>query len=126
MCTQLPDSDPPYIFGLPDNIERSLQRTTSAAVIKQLRALSALDVEASKFDREKWRIQLGPVLDLWQQLTSTNGVLQGKPKPGRVGHADVDAGTGNSLDDFVLMENKLALDLCVLVDGTLSALKKVN
>lgn len=122
---QLPDIDPPYIFGLPDNIERSLQRTTSAAVIKQLRALSTLDVEASKFDREKWRAQLGPVLELWQQLTSTSGVLQGKSKTGRVGHVEVDAGSGNSLDDFVLMENKLALELCVLVDGTLSALKKV-
>jgi dynein heavy chain 2, cytosolic len=96
-------------------------------VIKQLRALSTLDVEASKFDREKWRAQLGPILELWQQLTSSNGVLQGKAKAGRVGHNDPgeSADSGNSLDDFVMMENKLALDMCVLVDGTLSALKKV-
>jgi hypothetical protein len=58
MITQLPDIDAPYIFSLPDNIERSLQRTTSAAVIKQLRALSTVDTEASKYDREKWRAQV--------------------------------------------------------------------
>lgn len=56
--SQLPDTDAPYVFCLPDNIERSLQRVTSSGVIKQLRALSTLDAEASKFDREKWRAQV--------------------------------------------------------------------
>jgi hypothetical protein len=51
----LVDTDGPYTFGLPENIERSLQRTTSTAVIKQLRALSTVDVEGAKYDREKWR-----------------------------------------------------------------------
>jgi hypothetical protein len=55
---QLPDADSPYYFSLPDNIERSLQRTTSAALIKQLRVLSSSDLEASKYDREKWRAQV--------------------------------------------------------------------
>jgi hypothetical protein len=55
------DTDAPYMFTLPDNIERSLQRTSSAAVIKQLRALSVLNVEAAKFDREKWKAQVGVV-----------------------------------------------------------------
>lgn len=55
---QLPDTDAPFVFCLPDNIERSLQRVTSSGVIRQLRALSILDAEASKFDREKWRAQV--------------------------------------------------------------------
>lgn len=46
------------MFGLPDNIERSLQRSTSTSVIKQLRALSLLDAAAVKYDREKWRVQV--------------------------------------------------------------------
>lgn len=46
------------MFSLPDNIERSLQRVTSSGVIRQLRALSTLDAEANKFDREKWRAQV--------------------------------------------------------------------
>lgn len=55
---QLPDADAPYIFSLPDNIERSLQRTNSTALIKQLRVLSSSDAEATKYDREKWRAQV--------------------------------------------------------------------
>ena len=61
---QLPDTDAPYVFCLPDNIERSLQRVTSAGVIRQLRALSTLDAEASKFDREKWRSQVSWLRDV--------------------------------------------------------------
>lgn len=78
---KLVDVDAPSVFSLPDNIERSLQRVTSSAVIRQLRALSTLDAEASKFDRDKWRSQLGPVLELWQQLTSaTPGLLNKRVK----------------------------------------------
>jgi hypothetical protein len=54
----LPDTDAPYIFSLPDNIERSLQRTNSTALIKQLRVLSSSDLQAAKYDREKWRAQV--------------------------------------------------------------------
>ena len=121
--SQLPDNDPPYIFGLPDNIERSLQRATSSAVIKQLAALSTLDAHASKFDREKWRAQLGPILEMWQQLTSTNPGLIEKNR-GKMSKTAA-PGSNNSLDDFVLMENKLANDLCMLVDNILSSLKKI-
>ena len=78
---KLAEVDAPFVFSLPDNIERSLQRVTSSAVIRQLRALSTLDAEASKFDRDKWRSQLGPVLELWQQLTSaTPGLLNKRVK----------------------------------------------
>ena len=41
----LHDIDPPYVFNLPDNIERSLQRSSSQAAIKQLRLLSVVDAE---------------------------------------------------------------------------------
>lgn len=55
---QLSDIDAPFVFSLPDNIERSLQRSTSSAVIAQLRALSTMTSEVKKFDREKWRTQV--------------------------------------------------------------------
>jgi dynein heavy chain 2 len=58
IIAQLSDTDAPCVFSLPDNIERSLQRTLSTAVISQLRALATFTSEVSKFDREKWRIQV--------------------------------------------------------------------
>ena len=144
IINQLPDTDAPFTFCLPDNIERSLQRSTSANVIKQLRALSAVDAEAQKYDRERWRAKLNPVLELWQQLTSSNPGLTkaSKAAVGATGGRGDAAGGGGGggaggsrgvgkekvvdpVDDFVSMENDLAADLCAQVDSSLGALRKV-
>ena len=111
------------MFSLPDNIERSLQRNLSSAVVKQLRALSTVDAEASKYDREKWRAQLNPVIELWQQLSSSSGVVTKKSRE------TIPTGSSKSVqdpvDDFVGMEYELAGDLCNTIDASLSFLKKV-
>lgn len=131
MISVLPDSDAPYVFCLPDNIERSLQRTSSQAVIKQLRMLSIVDAEGQKYDREKWRIQLNPTLELWQQLLSSSGGAlkrNTKREVARSGGGDEEKNVGSTkppIDDFVEMEIDLGTDICLLVDASLSALKKV-
>lgn len=122
---QLPDIDPPYIFGLPDNIERSLQRATSSSVIRQLAALSKLNAHAAKFDREVWRAELGPILEMWQQLLSSNPGLIEKNRGGGKSSKPAQSSSNNSLNDFVVMENKLANELCQVVDGIMSSLKKI-
>jgi len=121
----LPDTDGPFMFCLPDNIERSLQRNTSSLVVKQLRALSLQDIEAAKFDREKWRAQLGPVLDQWQAAVSASPglIARGKAGGGRDGDR---GGSSEPLADFVLLEVDLSAELCLLVDTALAALKKVR
>ncbi len=138
VITQLPDIDAPYFFSLPDNIERSLQRTNSTSLIKQLRILSSNQAEAAKYDREKWRSQLGPLLDLWQAMTSSSpGIVSRKvgrdtssSKSGAHTGAGPAATAGASkqsdpVDDFVLMECDLAGEHCGTVDASLAALKKV-
>lgn len=81
-------------------------------------------------------VQLGPVLELWQQLSSSApGLLNKKgAKESSVAGGASSGGpaTGGSkkaqdpLDDFVNMEYELAGDLCTSVDGALAALKKVE
>ena len=68
VINQLEDVDAPFIFNLPDNIEKSLQRTNSATLIRQLRILATSDTEAAKFDREKWRAQVLPVCNMFSGL----------------------------------------------------------
>ena len=88
--------------------------------------------------------QLGPVLELWQQLTSsTPGLINRRGgasansstahHAGPAGGAAAGAGAHgankkvlDSVDDFVNMENDLAGDICALVDTALAALKKVR
>lgn len=71
IISQLQDTDSPYIFSLPDNIEQSVQMTNSLILIKQLRLLSTLDTEKSKFDREKWRAQVSKPLSHYTKLALT-------------------------------------------------------
>ena len=72
MITSLPEFDKPSYFGLPENIERSAQRIISAHVISQLRILQRADVKASRFDKEVWATELGPVLNLWKKLNQVS------------------------------------------------------
>jgi len=117
----LPDSDAPYVFQLPDNIERSLQRSSSQSVIKKLRMLSVIDAEGQKYDREKWRVQLNPILELWQQLLSSSGGSLRKAG----GAGDRDRAPVSPIEDFVDLEIELGTNVCVVVDTSLSALRKV-
>lgn len=66
----LPESDKPSYFGLPENIERSSQRMASSAVITQLKILKRADTKASKFDKDVWASELGPILNLWKKLNT--------------------------------------------------------
>lgn len=140
IINQLPDIDPPYIFLLPDNIERSLQRTNSSILIRQLRILASSDAEGSKYDREKWRAQLGPIIDVWQQMISSNaGIISrkvgrdsthskegaGNAKETGKDSAGMNKKVTDPVDDFILMEYELAGEICGIVDVSLSSLKKV-
>lgn len=51
MIQQFPDYDSPGFFGLPDNIERSAQRSNSLRVINQLKTLLRVVEADAKFDR---------------------------------------------------------------------------
>ena len=122
VVSRLPDSDPPLTFCLPANIDRSLQRTSSAAVIRLLRALSAAKSASSvKYDREKWREKIGPLLDVWSRLVEAAGgtaVVASKK-------SDVQRGGGDPVEDFLAMETVAAGEICSLVDATMTALKRV-
>ena len=103
----LPDSDAPSLFGLPDNIERSVQRASSALVVAGLHALSVSVGGALKFDRERWRRDLGPLIDAWE--ASGGGATAGRGSRGG-GRLDLDG--LEPLEAFVAMEDDAASGPC--------------
>eukprot|EP01022_Parablepharisma_sp_SALTPOND_P023029 TRINITY_DN475_c0_g1_i1.p1 TRINITY_DN475_c0_g1~~TRINITY_DN475_c0_g1_i1.p1 ORF type:complete len:3195 (-),score=434.63 TRINITY_DN475_c0_g1_i1:26360-35944(-) len=68
LISKLPDTDTPEIFGLPSNIDRSVQRFNSQKILHALKQLQSISAEDLKFNREKWMAQLGPLLKLWKSL----------------------------------------------------------
>ena len=78
--------------------------------------------------------QLGPVLELWQQLTSsTPGLITRKANTTNTATKPVAAGPGagnkkqvDPVEDFVNMEYEAAGEICAVVDFSLQSLKKVS
>ena len=114
----LPDEDSPMLFGLPENIQRALQRSQSAAVGGQLRSLSVSGTAALKFDRERWRSSLSPLIEVWASLMEGQNIeARNRPKGSEKGMSPT--------DQFVLFENEAAAQLCVFVSSQIHALKAV-
>jgi dynein heavy chain 2 len=65
---KVPEIDNPDIFGLPVNIDRSVQRFNSNQVILGLKGLAAAGAKELRFDKEKWTEQLGPICQLWGSI----------------------------------------------------------
>ena len=77
LVDKLPE-DKPSMFGLPENIMQSYQRTRSTLIIGQLRTLMRSRQGASKFEKEKWHNELNPILNLWKKLNQGSNLLQMK------------------------------------------------
>lgn len=65
IINKVPDFDAPSLFGLPANIDRSVQRFNSNAVINQLKQLAAVRTEELRFDKAKWTAGLSPIVQMW-------------------------------------------------------------
>lgn len=64
----VPETDSPEFFGLPSNIDRSVQRFNSNQVIVDLKSLAAASAQELRFDKEKWTEQLGPICQMWASI----------------------------------------------------------
>ncbi|XP_067663541.1 cytoplasmic dynein 2 heavy chain 1-like isoform X1 [Haliotis asinina] len=116
----LPEFDKPSYFGLPENIERSAQRIISSQVISQLRILQRADVKASKFDKEVWANELGPILNLWKKLNQGSQLIQMKVSaPGER------SGKDSPILSFIQLEFYNSVKLVQKVHASLAALSKI-
>jgi len=117
----LPDLDSPADFGLPENIERSLQRNQSDHLILQLRKLVSTVSSDASFNKDVWRSELGVYLDYWENCVSDHPEIA-KFKPIEVrGNND----QLNPVDAFVLMESNFSISLCSQVHNSLTSIKRV-
>lgn len=116
--SQLPDQDYPAMFGLPPNIDRSVQRFNSQRYINVLKAITAVSKEDLKFDRETWAKALGPILKLWKQIYKPDGFRSLKIKPAQLNSED-------PIDAFTFMEAHNMLGTLQKINETLSSIARV-
>ncbi|XP_053400577.1 cytoplasmic dynein 2 heavy chain 1-like [Mercenaria mercenaria] len=130
VISALPEFDKPSYFGLPENIERSAQRIISSQVISQLKVLQRADVKASKFDKEIWATELGPLLTQWKKLNTT--FLEDVLEPmginliqTKVAPPVEKSGSESPIVSFIQLERYNAIKLVQNVHQSLASLSKV-
>ncbi|KAI8925894.1 dynein heavy chain and region D6 of dynein motor-domain-containing protein [Entophlyctis helioformis] len=116
IVAELPENDNVALFGLPANIDRTLQRLTSQAVIGQLKILRQSDVQSHRFDKEKWSQELLPFLQLWKKLNTGIDLLQKKVTV----QADADP-----IPAFFDLELLAALNLIRRIHADLASISKL-
>jgi len=109
---KLDDNDTPALFGLPSNIERSVQRARSAATVASLKSLSSLSGNHIVFDREEWCRKLLPIVNLWESLTQDSECLS-KPSSAAPKKA------ADPVDMFVFLEETRAFTLLSKLDKSI-------
>ncbi|TPX62627.1 hypothetical protein PhCBS80983_g00247 [Powellomyces hirtus] len=116
LIMELPEIDNVTSFGLPANIDRTLQRNSSQMVIGQLKVLRQVDVQGQRFDKEKWTRELSPFLLLWRKLTTGSDLAQRKI------NQNPDA---NPITAFLELELTNAITLLRRIQADLAAISKV-
>eukprot|EP01105_Mastigella_eilhardi_P023120 TRINITY_DN578_c0_g1_i21.p1 TRINITY_DN578_c0_g1~~TRINITY_DN578_c0_g1_i21.p1 ORF type:complete len:3400 (+),score=883.23 TRINITY_DN578_c0_g1_i21:3362-13561(+) len=124
LIAELPSADAPLLFGLPLNIDRSLQRTNSMRVLQQLK-VAAAPADAS-LRLSEWKEQLSPIIDMWKQMIQDNRDLLLPLASGSSGSSGGGA-TGDDpslqpVDAFVHMEAMSGRSLLAFVDAAMSSL----
>ncbi|XP_034239710.1 cytoplasmic dynein 2 heavy chain 1 [Thrips palmi] len=120
---RLSEKDKPSYFGLPNNVDRSWQRVTSAVVVNQLKMLLRSKEGEQKFDKEEWQRLLSPILNLWKKLNQSSGLIHLRLDSKEIKEKENMART--PLETFVMFEFRRAVELVQLVHQSLAAVSKV-
>jgi len=119
VLSTLPDSDlPTKFFGLPDNIDRSVQRSRATCLSLQLRSMSSKEDSASSstFNRSEWLQRLSPILDLWHAFQESAQFISS---------ASIPSASSSPLEAFVNMEMAIAIEIYAVVQRSFEAIRKV-
>lgn len=64
----LQDEDSPALYGLPNGIDKAINRIKGKEALENLKILTTIMVESQKFSREAWQKNLAPLFSLWKGL----------------------------------------------------------
>ena len=65
---KIPENDNPEMFGLPLNVDRSVQRYVSTQVLLKLNSLYSISSDMQKLNKALWAEKFAPVLNMWKSI----------------------------------------------------------
>jgi len=113
------DVDQPYLFGLANNVEGSVFTIQAVNLIVALKKLAVSGAALGKFDRDAWKAGIGPLLALWDKLTSDPELLK---KPRKINR---DESSLSPSEAFVILEIGFVAGMVKSIHTTLNGIKQV-
>ena len=119
LINKLNDNDNPSLFGLPNNIDKAVQRYNTQQIIYSLKILSRVSSENLKFDKERWGTLLKPIINMWKAL---NKQIQegGLPK---IKHNLLNS--NDPLEAFIYAEASSAFLMVEKIEESIDGINKV-
>ncbi len=118
LISKLPETDDPSLFGLPGNVDRSVQRYVSLQVINKLNMMNAISNDSHKFIKEKWQEKLSPYLKMWSSVYKEN-------EASAIGKNLLKINEVDPINMFIKSECLLIISIAKLIDSTMRNINDV-
>ena len=116
IINSLPENDDPEMFGLPLNVDRSVQRYISSQVLLKLNGIYSISSDTKKFDKAVWTEKLSPLLDMWNSIYNQEIIDNMKAQNSKI----------NSKDPISLFIKSEANQICELGTKVNNCLKDIS
>ena len=84
----IPENDNPEMFGLPLNVDRSVQRYVSTQVLLKLNSLYSMSSDMQKFNKSLWAEKLTPILNMWRSIYNESTIDNMKSLAKKINSSD--------------------------------------
>ena len=118
LISKLPEIDDPSLFGLPVNVDRSVQRYVSLQVINKLNMMTAISSDSEKFVKEKWLDKLSPYIKIWSSFYKENEVMTISKNILKINEID-------PINMFIKSECQFIINIAKLIETTLKNINDV-
>ncbi|CAD8135851.1 unnamed protein product [Paramecium octaurelia] len=115
LINKLPENDVPEFFGLPNNIDKAVQRYTIQKVVSGLKSMNNIVGSEIKFDKELWTNLLGPLINMWDQLKMRDTIQVTNQQLGSL----------DPIESFIYLEAQQTWNLYQIISHSFEKLKNV-
>ncbi|EGR34655.1 hypothetical protein IMG5_004580 [Ichthyophthirius multifiliis] len=114
---KMPENDTPLLFGLPQNIDKAVQRYNTQRLIENLKKIKKTSLLELKFDKIQWLQNLEPIFLLWNTL---NKNIKNLPQI-----KNQDLLTNDPIESFVFLEAQQSFLMLEKINQQINNLQKV-
>lgn len=122
VVASLPENDPPELFSLPANVQRTAQQQRSMHVLQQMRTMDVTKELAAAVNLDEWRHKLSVLIKAWGELVRADPALQ-EMAAGRARHAPPEGAA--PMQSMLALAHSNAAALVAQIGSSLGALDAV-